>query len=49
VAGAAPVRLVIKTDIVEDVDDVAALAVAHVLADRGRATLETVGVGTPSR
>lgn len=43
-----PIPLVIETDIHGDVDDVGALALAHVFADRGLARLLAVGVNTPS-
>lgn len=43
------VRLVIETDIFEDVDDVGALAVAHALADEGAVEIAAVCVNTPSR
>lgn len=44
-----PVRLLVETDIFDDVDDVVALAVAHALADQGLARLEAVCVNTRSR
>lgn len=43
------VPIVIETDMFCDVDDVGALAVAHALADEGRARLLCVCVNTPSR
>ncbi|MGA0567357.1 nucleoside hydrolase [Rathayibacter sp. KR2-224] len=42
-------KLVIETDIFDDVDDVGALALAHALADEGRAEITAVFVNTPSR
>lgn len=41
--------VIIETDMYCDVDDMGALAVAHVLADEGRIDLLCVGVNTPSR
>ncbi len=46
---AAPVPLLIDTDIFSDVDDVGALAVAHILADEGSASFAAILVNTPSR
>lgn len=43
------IPLVIETDMFCDVDDVGALAVAHALADEGRARLLCICVNTPSR
>jgi hypothetical protein len=43
----APVRIIIDTDLAEDVDDAGALAVLHALADRGEA--EILGVMLSSR
>lgn len=43
------VPIIIETDMFCDVDDMGALAVAHVLADEGRARLLCVCVNTPSR
>lgn len=41
-------RMILETDIFSDVDDVGALAIAHVLADRGHIDLAAVSVNTPS-
>lgn len=43
------VRLVIETDIFDDVDDVGALVIAHALADEGSVEIAGVCVNTPSR
>lgn len=42
-------KLVIETDIFDDVDDVGALALAHALADEGDVEIAAVSVNTPSR
>lgn len=47
--GRPPAQLVIDTDFCTDVDDVGALAVAHALADAGRATIRAVLLDTRSR
>ncbi len=40
----APVRVILDTDMMGDVDDVGAVAVLHALADRGEATILAMGV-----
>lgn len=44
-----PQKLVIETDMFDDVDDVGALALAHALADDGQVQIAAVMVNTPSR
>lgn len=47
--GPVGVPIIIETDMFCDVDDMGALAIAHVLADEGRARLLCVSVNTTSR